>query len=335
MPQRRGHRDAHPRVPIAVLPADEDESTAGLEAAPDIRHGGCRVVEEHDSEAREREVVRRGKLPAARRTASARRSQGGFAASLTRSSARERCQTQHVARLTDTPREGDRGRAHPHPMSMARLAGQRRPSPASPRSPQPARACGRAVPASRPNRGPHRSSSGAPAPSSCPPCRRRYRPLSDRGRAEREQAPERHDPEAGDDVRSLDRPRADPPAKERHAAGEEQEPAQAAGADPARKVAVVATEVVTFAAEAAANSAAQEAIVIGFDAVAKSATRNARPGDWTSSVASPPSRIRRADQSVLAPSTTSTVAPTNPSTIRSFCKVEQLARSPRRRATRR
>ena len=49
--------------------------------------------------------------------------------------------------------------------------------------------------------------------------------------AEREQAPERHDPEAGDDVRSLDRPGADPAANERHAAREQQEPAQAAGAD--------------------------------------------------------------------------------------------------------
>ena len=94
---------------------------------------------------------------------------------------------------------------------------------------------------------------------------------------------------------------------------------------PARKVEVVATEVVTFAAEAAANSAAHEAIVIGFDAVAKSATRKARPGDSTSSVASPPSRIRRADQSVLAPSTTSTVAPTNPSTIRSPAKSSNRA----------
>ena len=53
--------------------------------------------------------------------------------------------------------------------------------------------------------------------------------------------------------------------------------------------------------DAAVKIAAQEAIVIGFDAVAASAVRNARRGVETSSGTSPPSRMRNALQSVRAP----------------------------------
>ena len=55
------------------------------------------------------------------------------------------------------------------------------------------------------------------------------------------------------------------------------------------------------AVEAAAKTAAHDAIVSGFDAVAPSATTNARLGVASSSPVSPPSRIRNADHSVRAP----------------------------------
>jgi hypothetical protein len=68
----------------------------------------------------------------------------------------------------------------------------------------------------------------------------------------------------------------------------------------------------TSATEAAANTAAHDAIVSGFDAVAMNAVRKARAGELISSTTSEPSRIRHADHSVRAPSHTRTPAPTSP-----------------------
>ena len=65
--------------------------------------------------------------------------------------------------------------------------------------------------------------------------------------------------------------------------------------------------------EAAANTAAQDTIVSGFDAVAASEVPNARRGVATSAVASPPMRTRNALQSVRAPSQASTAPPASPS----------------------
>ncbi|HVC42278.1 MAG TPA: hypothetical protein VND54_09910 [Candidatus Saccharimonadales bacterium] len=67
---------------------------------------------------------------------------------------------------------------------------------------------------------------------------------------------------------------------------------------------------------AAANMAAHDRIVEGLDAVPPSAVRNARLGVDTSKGVSPPMRTRIALQSVLAPSQTSTIAPTRPSARR-------------------
>src|SRR5205807_9320617 len=52
------------------------------------------------------------------------------------------------------------------------------------------------------------------------------------------------------------------------------------------------------AVDAAEKTAAHDTIVIGFDAVAASDVANARRGDATSAIASPPSRIRNALHSV-------------------------------------
>jgi hypothetical protein len=71
------------------------------------------------------------------------------------------------------------------------------------------------------------------------------------------------------------------------------------------------------AVDAAAKTAAHDAIVVGFDAVAPSEVRNARRGVATSSVASPPRRMRNADHSVRAPSHSSTAVPRIPNAIRS------------------
>ena len=72
-----------------------------------------------------------------------------------------------------------------------------------------------------------------------------------------------------------------------------------------------------FPVEAAEKIAAQETIVIGFEAVAPSDVRKARRGESTSSGASPPSRTRNALHSVRRPRSASTVAPARPSAIRS------------------
>ena len=71
------------------------------------------------------------------------------------------------------------------------------------------------------------------------------------------------------------------------------------------------------ATDAAEKIAAQDAIVSGFDAVATNAVAYARPGVATSSTASPPSRTRKALQSVRAAIRPSTIAPSRPSPIRS------------------
>ena len=68
------------------------------------------------------------------------------------------------------------------------------------------------------------------------------------------------------------------------------------------------TPLVMVADEVEANSAAQDAIVNGFDAVATNAVRKARAGVAISSALSMPARMRRADQMVLAPRPTRTAA---------------------------
>ena len=119
---------------------------------------------------------------------------------------------------------------------------------------------------------------------------------------------------------------ADPPAKERHAAREEQEPAEAARADPGEEGGGRGGR-----GRHIRRRGRGEQRRPGRDRHRVRRRREerdpeeARAGDCTSSVASPPSRIRRADQRVLAPSPTSTVAPTKPSTIRSPAKSSNRA----------
>src|SRR5260221_8971862 len=80
---------------------------------------------------------------------------------------------------------------------------------------------------------------------------------------------------------------------------------------PSTRTTAEATVVARLAADAAAKIAPQEAIVIGLDAVAARPVRRATQGLATSPSASPPERIRNADQSVRAPSRISTAAPSS------------------------
>src|SRR6185436_13248871 len=82
---------------------------------------------------------------------------------------------------------------------------------------------------------------------------------------------------------------------------------------PRQSSSVCAVPDTAEAVDAAAKIAAHDRIVDGFDAVAASDVRNARPGEATSSVLSPPSRTRNADHSVRSPSQAITAAPTSPS----------------------
>ena len=71
------------------------------------------------------------------------------------------------------------------------------------------------------------------------------------------------------------------------------------------------------ATDAAANTAAHDAIVSGLDAVPPSEVRNARRGSAISSATSNPWRTRSALCSVRSPSRTSTPAPSSPRSTRS------------------
>ena len=51
MLQGSRHRDAHPGIATALLPAHEREPSVLAQAAPDVAERGDRVVEEHDPEA--------------------------------------------------------------------------------------------------------------------------------------------------------------------------------------------------------------------------------------------------------------------------------------------
>src|SRR5262245_40120514 len=85
---------------------------------------------------------------------------------------------------------------------------------------------------------------------------------------------------------------------------------------PATRATAPLVVAATPATEAPANSAAHEAIVHGFDAVAPSDVTNARHGPATSRSVSPPARTRHALHSVRTPSTASTTAPQTPRIVR-------------------
>src|SRR5438105_15949399 len=70
---------------------------------------------------------------------------------------------------------------------------------------------------------------------------------------------------------------------------------------PAISAAVVEAEPANLAVLAAEKIAAQLAIVRGFEAVAPSEVSSARRGLTTSSATSPPSRTRKALQSIFSP----------------------------------
>jgi hypothetical protein len=98
-------------------------------------------------------------------------------------------------------------------------------------------------------------------------------------------------------------------------------------ATPATSAEAVKPEPTRSAVDAAVKIAAQEAIVIGLDAVAASDVRNARRGVETSAGASPPSRMRNALQSVRTPRYARKTAPMRPKVMRRGVDFEQRARA--------
>ena len=107
------------------------------------------------------------------------------------------------------------------------------------------------------------------------------------------------------------------PSERRAAAvpgGEQRDPAEAADADAGdqeHRPPAAPTP------DAAANTAAQDAIVSGFEAVAAAEVANARRGEATSYSVSAPSRTRKASRSVLTPRNSRTAAPSSDSVVRS------------------
>ena len=143
-----------------------------------------------------------------------------------------------------------------------------------------------------------------------------------------QQAGEAEQSRAGHAVNRGQEPGAEAAAHQRHEQRQAAERRERAGATPPSISAAPEAEVAaspTAAAEAAPKIAAQVAIVSGLEAVAASAVANARRGVATSSPVSPPSRTRKAAQSVRAPMHPSTSAPTTPSTTRSASISSRLA----------
>ncbi len=169
---------------------------------------------------------------------------------------------------------------------------------------------------------------------------RRVRRRCQRRRALVDRGGERHDPPPGRAVRRRRRfgsrvaprsraARLPTPRRRRRAAARRRGGAPATGrarargtsrtcptATPPTSADAVKPEPTRSAVDAAVKIAAQEAIVIGLEAVAASDVRNARRGVDTSSGTSPPSRIRNALQSVRAPRYARKPAPMTPKVMR-------------------